>query len=125
MYYKRFSGIIFTYDVTKRETFDDIDRYLKSLNKSGNTNWIKILCGNKIDISENREVSTEEGMNKAEENDMLFFETSAKELINIDEIFSSLMWRINDLLNNKEELNTQKINTWKLNESKDTKSNWY
>ena len=38
MYYKRFSGIIFTYDVTKRETYDDIDRYLDNLNKSGNTN---------------------------------------------------------------------------------------
>ena len=125
MYYKRFSGIIFTYDVTKRETYDDIDRYLDNLNKSGNTNWIKILCGNKIDLSESREVSTEEGMNKAEENDMLFFETSAKELINVDEMFSSMMWRFNELHNSKKGLNTPKINTWKLNESKDTKSKWY
>ena len=46
------------------------------------------LIGNKIDLEDKRQVSYEDGKKFAEENDMLFFETSAKEGNNIQEIFS-------------------------------------
>ena len=46
------------------------------------------LIGNKIDLEDKRQISYEEGKKFAEENNMLFFETSAKEGNNIQEIFS-------------------------------------
>ena len=50
-------------------------------------NILICLIGNKIDLENKREVSYEEGQNFAEENDLLFYETSAKEGNNIQEIF--------------------------------------
>ena len=50
-------------------------------------NILICLVGNKIDLEDKREVSYEEGKNFAEENDLLFFETSAKDGNNIREIF--------------------------------------
>ena len=50
-------------------------------------NILICLVGNKIDLEDKREVSYEEGKNFAEENDLLFFETSAKDGNNIQEIF--------------------------------------
>ena len=48
---------------------------------------IKILVGNKIDLKEKRMVSSEEAQNFAEKNGMNFFETSALNNLNIDEMF--------------------------------------
>ena len=58
------------------------------------------LIGNKIDLEEQREVSYEEGKNFAEENEILFFETSAKEGNNIQEIFVQSATNILDKTNN-------------------------
>ena len=52
-----------------------------------NNNLVKILCGSKIDLSDKRVVTTEEGILKAEQNGMFFFETSAEDETNINELF--------------------------------------
>ena len=54
-------------------------------------NILICLIGNKIDLENKREVSYEEGKNFAEENELLFFETSAKEGNNIQEIFFKVL----------------------------------
>ena len=50
-----------------------------------------VLCGNKCDLEEERKVPKEEGMEKAKEWDVPFFETSAKSRINIEEAFFELV----------------------------------
>lgn len=45
-----------------------------------------VLVGNKFDLNENRKVSYEEGLELANNNNMLFFETSAKSSYNIEEV---------------------------------------
>ena len=54
-------------------------------------NILICLIGNKTDLEEKREVSYEEGKNFAEENNLLFFETSAKDGKNIQEIFLKVL----------------------------------
>ena len=49
-----------------------------------------ILAGNKADIADKRQVSTEEGENLAKELDVLFYETSAKEGTNVNQMFNKL-----------------------------------
>ena len=65
-------------------------------------NILICLIGNKIDLENKREVSYEEGKNFAEENNLLFFETSAKEGNNIQEIFVQSATNILDKINNGE-----------------------
>jgi len=60
------------------------------------------LIGNKIDLEEKREVSYEEGKNFAEENNLLFFETSAKDGNNIQEIFLESATLLVDKIENRE-----------------------
>ena len=49
-----------------------------------------MLVGNKIDMAEKRQVSTEEGQALAKELDVLFIESSAKAGINIKQLFKNL-----------------------------------
>lgn len=46
-----------------------------------------VLCGNKTDLEEKREVPTQEAFNLAEKEEMLFFEISAKENTNVTKMF--------------------------------------
>ena len=82
-------------------------------------NILICLIGNKIDLENKREVSYEEGKNFAEENDLLFFETSAKEGNNIQEIFVQSATNILDKINNGEIKLETSNNRIKINSSGD------
>ena len=82
-------------------------------------NILICLIGNKIDLENKREVSYEEGQNFAEENDLLFFETSAKEGNNIQEIFFQSATNILDKINNGEIKLETSNNGIKINSSED------
>ena len=82
---KRAHAVILVYDVTSMKTFSNVQKYLEYLKLEKCV--IKILVGNKIDLKEKRMVSSEEAQNFAEKNGMNFFETSALNNLNIDEMF--------------------------------------
>ena len=75
------------------------------------------LIGNKIDLEEQREVSYEEGKNFAEENNLIFFETSAKDGNNIKEIFLESATLLVDKIENKEIKLEESDNGIKINNS--------
>ena len=75
------------------------------------------LIGNKIDLEEKREVSYEEGKNFAEENNLLFFETSAKDGNNIQEIFLESATLLVDRIENREIKLEESDNGIKINNS--------
>ena len=87
IYFRTAACAIIIYDVTQRYMFDEIDKWIYEVDKFSNNNLVKILCGSKIDLSDKRVVTTEEGMLKAEQNGMLFIETSAVDGTNINELF--------------------------------------
>lgn len=77
-YFKISNGIILVYDVSRRETFEKLDRWLVDI-RSNSQHEVKILLvGNKIDLKENRQVTTEEGTEYAKNNGLFFWETSGK-----------------------------------------------
>ena len=82
-------------------------------------NILICLIGNKIDLENKREVSYEEGKNFAEENNLLFFETSAKEGNNIQEIFFESASVILDKINNGEIKLETSNNGIQINNSED------
>ena len=66
------------YDITRRSTFDNLARWLDDMRDNAYSKMIILLVGNKTDLKNEREVSTEEGQEFAEKHNLIFFETSAK-----------------------------------------------
>ena len=108
IFYQGAKGYLFVYDITKKNSFDNINNWLSNIqNLVDETNISKILIGNKSDLESERQVKTDEGIEKAKELDMAFIETSAFNGNNIDEAFAKL---INDVYrNNRDEIKKNKI----------------
>lgn len=95
-YYRGAQGIIFVYDVSEPETFENIRQWIAEAD-SYNKNVIKMLVANKIDLpSHQRKVSTQQGEDFAIEMSMLFIECSAKTREGIQHAFQELVLKILD-----------------------------
>jgi GTPase SAR1 family protein len=70
--------VVLVYDVTQRSSFESLNKWMNEVRDSTNNKYYVILLGNKIDLENQRTVSTLEGKSYAEENNFKFFETSAK-----------------------------------------------
>ena len=93
-YYKGALGALLVYDVTRRNTFDNIDNWLIDLKTNGDKDMLIMIIGNKCDLEEERDVSKEEAQTKAEQYNIAFMETSAKSGDNIDKAFNELIEQI-------------------------------
>ena len=80
------AGII-AFDLTNKESFENVRKWYAIINKVALPKIILILVGNKVDLNDERQVSIEEGMNLAKELGVYYMETSAKTNENIGELF--------------------------------------
>ena len=86
-YYRNSICALIVYDITDEKSFDSISKWIEECNKYTNENIIKILVGNKTDLEDQRKISQKIGREKANDNKMLFFECSALNGHNIENIF--------------------------------------
>ena len=86
-YYKGAIGALLVYDITRRETFTHVTKWLDDVRTNSSKNVTVILIGNKKDLEDKRQVSYEEGEAFAKENGLMFLETSAKTAYNVVEAF--------------------------------------
>ena len=93
-YYKGAKGALLVYDITRRITFENIDNWLIDLRTNGDKDILIILIGNKSDLNSKREVSKDEAETKAEQYNIAFLETSAKNGDNIDKAFRELVEQV-------------------------------
>ena len=89
-YFKGAHGIMLIYDVTDKNTFANITKWISQIREEVSNKVCIILVANKIDIEE-REVSEEDGINLAKEFNLKLFEASAKDNINVAEAYQELM----------------------------------
>jgi len=87
-YYKNSTCAFIVYDITSKKSFEDVIIWLKECKDMCYKDILICLIGNKCDIEERRAVSYDEGKKFAEENNLLFYETSAKDGTNISEAFA-------------------------------------
>ena len=97
-YFRGAQGILLVYDVTERQTFLSIRNWVQQIQMHADVNVNKILIGNKADLKENRVVSTEEGEALAKEFNIKFFETSARQDLNVDTAFERIATDVKDRL---------------------------
>jgi small GTP-binding protein len=76
-YYKGASGVLMVYDISKKSSFENLQHWLTEISNNGSENIIKVICGNKKDLYDERAVLTEDGQRFARRNDCAFMETSA------------------------------------------------
>ena len=92
-YYRGAQGIILTYDVTRRETFEALPTWLQEVEEyssNGGADVIKLLVGNKVDREDDRQVSRSEAVSWARSKGMMMLECSAKTSAGIEQVFTEI-----------------------------------
>ena len=92
--YKGAHGFILIYEITNKISFQFLKNLIKTVKGEAQNNAPIALVGNKVDCEDRREVTKEEGKKLAEEYNLHFFECSAKEGTNINEVFDVLVKEI-------------------------------
>merc|ERR1712232_312014 len=110
MYYRDALGALIVYDITDRESLEKAKRWLNELYTANRKDMIITLVGNKVDLEESRQVEKGDANLYAKEQQLAFFETSAKSGENIDELFTALGQKLIDQDPDDEEDNTNVVN---------------
>ena len=92
-YFNNSQGFVLAYDINNRETFEKVEYWIEEIKAKADENIKCILIGTKCDLDK-REVNEEEGIELGEKYGFKFLETSAKENININEAFDTLVSEI-------------------------------
>ena len=118
-YYKGAHGIILVYDITDRESFNNINNWLTEVRKHAGAQVVKLLVGNKCDMEEERVVTAKEGKEFADSLGISFMETSAKQRINIDEAFMTLTKQVYELIPDTEKKVEDKLDARTIKRKQD------
>lgn len=100
-YYRGAVGALLVYDITKRQSFDHIPRWLEELRSHADKNIVIMLIGNKSDLEDQRAVTTEDAKEFAQKEGLFFLETSALEATNVEPAFMTVLTEIFNIVNKK------------------------
>mmetsp|Transcript_38138 Transcript_38138/g.98478 ORF Transcript_38138/g.98478 Transcript_38138/m.98478 type:complete len:205 (-) Transcript_38138:1167-1781(-) len=99
-YYRSAAGALLVYDVAQRDTYNHLLQWLSDARSLASPDLVCMVVGNKSDLASDREVTLVEASRFAQENDLLFLETSAKTGDNVTEAFykccSTVLTKIDD-----------------------------
>ena len=99
-YYKGSKGALVVYDITQKKTFENIEKWVNDLKAAGDPKITIILIGNKNDLDNKRQVSKDQGEEKARSFGCAFLETSAYSGDNIDKAFNLMVKEIYEKFSN-------------------------
>lgn len=86
-YYRGAAGALLVYDISNRESFNALTNWLTDARTLASPDIVIVLVGNKKDLEADREVTFLEASRFAQENELMFLETSARTGENVEEVF--------------------------------------
>lgn len=100
-YYRGAVGAMLVYDITKRQSFDHVTRWLEELRGHADKNIVIMLVGNKSDLGTLRAVPIEDAKEFAQRENLCFMETSALESTNVESAFLMVLTEIYRVISKK------------------------
>lgn len=90
MYYRGAQAAIIVFDITNADTFGRAKVWVKELQRQAAPNIVIALAGNKADLAAKRQIEVADAQAYADENGLIFMETSAKTALNVNDIFMAI-----------------------------------
>ena len=90
-YYKGAKGAFVVYDITRKSSFDSIDKWINDLTSAADKKLTVVVIGNKSDLEDQRQITKEQGQEKASKLEVAFLETSAFSGENLDKAFEMMI----------------------------------
>lgn len=100
-YYRGAVGAMLVYDITKRQSFDHVAKWLEELRGHADKNIVIMLVGNKSDLASLRAVPIEDAKEFAQRESLFFMETSALEATNVESAFLTVVTEIYRVISKK------------------------
>ncbi|KAK4784198.1 hypothetical protein SAY86_018566 [Trapa natans] len=100
-YYRGAVGALLVYDITKWQTFENVQRWLRELRDNADSNIVVLMAGNKSDLDHLRAVGEQDGHALAEKEGLSFLETSALDATNIERAFQTILAEIYHIVSKK------------------------
>lgn len=102
MYYRGASVAIVVYDITNKESFRTVKKWINELKQYGPEDILIVIVGNKSDLDKKRKIPIMQAKAYAEEINAIYLETSAKDNNNILELFQNIGIKMSNFIVNNE-----------------------
>jgi Ras-related protein Rab-6A len=116
-YIRDSSVAVVVYDITNRISFNNTSKWIEDVRTERGNDVIIVLVGNKTDLNDKRQVTTEEGESKAKEYGIMFIETSAKAGYNVKLLFRKIAQALPGMDSTAPEANPSQLIDVKLNQT--------
>ena len=90
-YYKGAKGAFIVYDITRKQSFESVERWVTDVTSVADKKISIVLIGNKSDLEDQRQVTKEQAEEKANKLEVAFLETSAFSGDNLDKAFDMMI----------------------------------
>ena len=111
IFYRGAHCVFLTYDITREETFSNVIDWLKEVKQHASSEIVIYLIGNRADLEDEREVTKERAIEFCKQYNIdMFFETSAKTGLNVEEVFSLAAKELYTQAKEQEEEETRDVN---------------
>lgn len=93
-YFRNAIGAMLVFDLTSRPSFDELSEWLNDIHTLSSPNSVIILIGNKSDLTNDRTIGHEEAKSFSDRHGLIYFETSARNGLNISQAFNTMATEI-------------------------------
>ncbi len=105
IYYRGAKGAVLVFDLTRRQSFLNVEKWVEQIQRYASQDIPMILVGNKLDLTDTREVTTSDVETLIDERGMKYFETSAK----VDQGVKETFEKVSELILQKEMVSSQSV----------------